>query len=160
MNQLKKVRPKKERVETLKINGVRRIMAKGLGKKVVIGSAIAAAAGYVVGVLTAPKSGKQTRDDLKKAASKKVTEAEKQLKTLHTQLASEITKLNDKLHTLKGASKKKCEELITTSKEVQNKAKDMLSALHDGEVDNPALKSAIQDVKQASKSIKDYLKSK
>jgi gas vesicle protein len=31
-------------------------------KKIAIGASIAALAGYVTGVLTAPKSGKQTRD--------------------------------------------------------------------------------------------------
>jgi gas vesicle protein len=33
-------------------------------KRVAIGSAVAAAAGYVAGVLTAPKSGKATRKDV------------------------------------------------------------------------------------------------
>jgi gas vesicle protein len=39
-------------------------------KRVAIGSGIAAAAGFVAGVLTAPKSGKETRADIKTATNK------------------------------------------------------------------------------------------
>jgi gas vesicle protein len=39
------------------------------GNKLAIGAIIGAAAGIVAGVLTAPKSGKETRDDIKRKAS-------------------------------------------------------------------------------------------
>jgi len=47
-------------------------MAKG---KLLLGTLIGAAAGFVAGVLTAPKSGKETRDELKKKAEAKKSEA-------------------------------------------------------------------------------------
>ena len=47
-------------------------MAKG---KFAIGALIGVAAGFVAGVLTAPKSGKETRDELKKKANDKKSEA-------------------------------------------------------------------------------------
>lgn len=53
-------------------------MSKG---KFAVGALVAAAAGFVAGILTAPKSGKETREDLKYAALKAkdtvVAEAEK-----------------------------------------------------------------------------------
>ncbi len=45
-------------------------MKKDNGKKIAIGTAIGLAAGYVTGILTAPKSGKETRQDIKKIAPK------------------------------------------------------------------------------------------
>jgi gas vesicle protein len=53
-------------------------------KKVAIGSAIAAGVGYLTGILTAPKSGKATRQDIKKATAKKAKEAEKELKKINS----------------------------------------------------------------------------
>jgi gas vesicle protein len=60
---------------------------------------IAAGAGYLVGILTAPKSGRKTRSDIKKTASKAKTEGEKKLKKLHSELREAIdavTKKKDK----------------------------------------------------------------
>jgi gas vesicle protein len=39
-----------------------------MGKKLAVGAIIGAAVGVVAGILTAPKSGKETRDDLKTKA--------------------------------------------------------------------------------------------
>ena len=57
-------------------------MSKG---KVALGAVIGAAAGLVAGILTAPKSGKETRadikkkaDEIKKEAAKKVDETKKE----------------------------------------------------------------------------------
>lgn len=47
-------------------------MTKG---KILLGTIIGVAAGFVTGVLTAPKSGKDTREGLKKKASEKKAEA-------------------------------------------------------------------------------------
>ena len=58
-------------------------MAKNTGKWAA-GAVVAGVAGYVAGILTAPKSGKETREDIKHAATKAKTEAEKKLKELHS----------------------------------------------------------------------------
>jgi len=39
-----------------------------MGKKLALGAVIGAAAGLVAGILTAPKSGRETREDIKKKA--------------------------------------------------------------------------------------------
>ena len=51
-----------------------------------LGTAVAAAVGYLAGVLSAPKSGKETRKDIARTASKARIEGEKQLKNLHSEL--------------------------------------------------------------------------
>ena len=59
--------------------------------KWVIGASLLAAAGYLAGLLSAPRSGKRTRKKLAKSASRARIESEKQLKQLH----SELNKLLD-----------------------------------------------------------------
>ena len=56
----------------------------GVVKKLAIGAAISAVLGYIAGILTAPKSGKETRDDIKSKAHETYAAAEKELKKLHT----------------------------------------------------------------------------
>jgi gas vesicle protein len=53
-------------------------------KRVAIGSSLAAVAGYLVGLLTAPKSGKSTRGDIADTAMKSRKESEKELKKLNS----------------------------------------------------------------------------
>src|SRR5689334_16286927 len=55
-------------------------------KRFAIGALIIGAAGYVAGILTAPKSGKETRADIARVTDKGMAEAEKHLKKLHTEL--------------------------------------------------------------------------
>jgi gas vesicle protein len=54
-------------------------MSKG---KIALGAVVGAVAGVIAGFLTAPKSGKETRADLKRKAGELKKEAEKRTKEL------------------------------------------------------------------------------
>ncbi|HYH75624.1 MAG TPA: YtxH domain-containing protein [Candidatus Saccharimonadales bacterium] len=123
-----------------------------------IGAAIAAVAGYVAGVLTAPKSGKETRDDIKQATENGMLEAEKQLKKLHTQMANLITEATTQAEALKGAAQKDMHLAIEKTTVAKEKAREMLSALHEGDAQDKDLKKAIKDANKALEHLKDYLK--
>ncbi len=87
-------------------------MAKG---KFALGAIIGAIAGGIAGILTAPKSGKETRADLKDKAGKAKLEAE--LKASKVKLDAQ-TKLDDasrKAHEKLEEAKAKKEELQTRS---------------------------------------------
>jgi gas vesicle protein len=60
-------------------------------KGIAVGSGLAALAGFLAGLLTAPKSGKATRNDIKKAAENSRSQGEKDLKKLHKDLDSIIS---------------------------------------------------------------------
>lgn len=126
--------------------------------KVVIGTAVAAAAGYVAGVLTAPKSGKQTRKDISKKASKAKTDGEKQLKKLHSELSDQLKKAEKVLSGKKAKADKSFTDAIQKAKDTKDKAKMLLSALHDGDADDPDLKNTINDAKKAKSNLLKYLK--
>lgn len=58
----------------------------GKSGKIAVSAIIAATAGYVAGILTAPKSGKETRKDIQDKALKAKREAEARLKALYSDI--------------------------------------------------------------------------
>lgn len=129
-------------------------------KSLAIGTMIAGAAGYVAGILTAPKSGRATRNDLKDAADKTVSETEKHLKTLHTELNELLDESKIRSSDLKGKTKTELDELTVMATDAKQKAREILSALHEGETDNKELKKAMDEAHKAAKHLKAFLKKK
>jgi gas vesicle protein len=127
-------------------------------KRWALGAVIAAVAGYVAGILTAPKSGKETRQDIKEGVEQGVAEAEKQLKKLHTQLSETIGLAKEKADTLKGTAQKDLQMAIDKSSAIKEKARELLSALHEGGADDKDLQKAIKDANKAVDHLKTYLK--
>jgi gas vesicle protein len=119
-------------------------MAKTL-KNLAIGTVIAGAAGYVAGILTAPKSGKETRNDITDVTQRGVTEAEKDLKKLHTELASLLDEAKDKSGDLGDKTQKDLTDLLSKAKDTKEKAREMLSAIHEGGAEDKDLRKAIAD---------------
>lgn len=127
-------------------------------KRVAIGATIAAAAGFVAGILTAPKSGKQTRDDIKEATSKGIAEAEKELKKLHTELGKVIDEAKAKSDVLSGKAQQEFEKLVEKAGDTKEKLREVLSAVHEGNAEDADLKRALKDANNALDHLKDYLK--
>jgi len=127
-------------------------------KRWALGAFFAAIAGYVAGILTAPKSGKETRQDIKEAAEKGISEAEKQLKKLHTQLAALMNEAKDKATTLQGAAQKELQMVIDKTNVAKEKARMLLSASHEGKADDKDLQKAIDEANKALEHLQKYLK--
>src|SRR3954462_16016028 len=127
-------------------------------KRLAIGSAIAAAAGYVAGVLTAPKSGKQTRKDIKQAKDRGMAEAEKELKKLLTELDKVINDAKGNGGKLGIRAQKELGDLLTKAKHTKEKTREVLSAIHEGDAADKDLKRAVKDANAALKHLRDYLK--
>src|SRR5690348_10141004 len=132
-------------------------MAKGTFKKLALGTAIAAVAGYVAGILTAPKSGKETRADIKDAASKGITEAEKQLKKAHTELSNMIDEAKLKGAHMSDKARKELDALVDKSKVTKEKAREVLSAIHEGDAEDQDLQRAIKEATNAINHLRTYL---
>lgn len=119
---------------------------------------LAGVAGYLVGVLTAPKSGKETRKDIKDAASHSIAEVEKRLKKAHTDLSSQITKAKEQAKNLQGRTRKELDALVDRATKAKDKARIALSSVHDGEMSDKDLQKAIDDAEKAVEHLKTYLK--
>lgn len=121
-------------------------------KKLAVGTLFAAAAGYIAGVLTAPKSGKETRDELMAAWA----EGEKKLKQLHTELTSLISQAKEQKAKLKGDAQKGYDQAFNQAQKAREKAREVLSAVHEGEVQDKDLKQAIDEAKKAVQHLRAY----
>jgi len=126
-------------------------------KKLALGTMIAAAAGYLAGILTAPKSGKETRNDIKTAAENGVHEAERQLKKLHTELNTVIAEASTRLGELNGKARTELQKAMDSTTTVKEKAREILSAVHEGHADDKDLKKAIAEAEKALNHLRSFL---
>jgi gas vesicle protein len=127
-----------------------------LAKKFAIGALITGVVGYIVGILTAPKSGKETREAIKDKAYETYTAAEKELKKLHTELTDVIDEVSDRITSFKNS--KEVSGALDKGRDAKQKAREVLSTLHDGEANDKDLKKAISDATSAIEHLRDFLR--
>src|SRR5690606_15383305 len=102
-------------------------------------------AGYVAGILTAPKSGKETRQDIKDTAVKGMREAERTLKKLHTELNDVLAEASERAGKLTGKAKEELETAANATRKAKETAREVLSAVHEGKAEDKELEKAVKD---------------
>jgi gas vesicle protein len=127
-------------------------------KKLAVGAAVAAAVGYVVGILTAPKSGKATRRELKQNAKKGIDEAEKEVQKLHAELDGLVADMAKKRDELGDKTSSELNELIEKAKLAKTKASEMLKAIKTGDAEDAELQKAVAEANKAIDHVRKYLK--
>lgn len=126
-------------------------------KSVAIGASIAAAAGYIAGILTAPKSGKQTRQDIQVAAHKGVKEAEAEVKKLQVELEDIGKEAKKRGGELSDKANQELHELVAKAKVAKDKTTTMIVAVKKGEAEDAELQKALIQAHNAVKNIRKYL---
>lgn len=109
--------------------------------------------GYAAGLLTAPRSGKQTRRRIKKEAKSSVNDMEKQLKVVYKDTKQYLDKLAEdspKVTT-------KLKEAKSTAQKSQTKVKQLLSAIHGEDNFDDDLESALKSAKTSLDNLKHYI---
>lgn len=129
-------------------------------RSLAVGTIIAAGAGYVAGLLTAPKSGRDTRKDVRQAALKAKSEAERKLKLAHSELNQLLDQAGDVAKKSKGKLDAEMEKARGQAEVVRQKTRELLSAVHEGEAEDRDLQKAINEVKQATSHLKKYIEKK
>jgi gas vesicle protein len=127
-------------------------------KKVAIGTVIAAGAGYLAGILTAPKSGKETRKDIKETADKGIAASEKTLKQIYSQLNDATTRSKVQVKKLSGKAKKDLQVAIDFADTAKKKAGEILSDLHEGKPQDKNFQKALSEAQKAIDNLKIYFK--
>lgn len=122
-------------------------------KKWALSAVLAAIGGYLAGILTAPKSGKETRQDIKDETVKLKVEAEKKLKELHTELDTVINEGQKKAGELKATAK----TALAHAETVKTKVRELLSRIHSGEADSSEFDAAIKEASKALENLKKYV---
>ena len=132
-------------------------MAKD-GKKIAAGAVIGAAAGLIAGVLFAPKSGKETRQDISDGAKKTVKVAEKKLRHVHDDLSRQVDKAEKVVIEAGAKVKSEAVEVLKTAKKSRDQAATVLAALRSGNSTDEDLDIAIKNAMSSVDSIKKYFK--
>lgn len=127
-------------------------------RKIAIGSTIAGVAGYLAGILTAPKSGEQTRKDIANKAGDIKDDATGQLEDLNDELKDLIQSTKVKTLTLSSTARAEFNEAVVRAKDAQNKASQVLKAAKAGEAEDPDLNKAAKQARQALKNLGKFLK--
>lgn len=127
-------------------------------KLVAIGGVVAGAVGYLAGLLTAPKSGKETRTDIKNTANDTYAKAEKELKKLNNELSKAIDEAKIKGDKLSAKAKNEVSELIEKAKDTKEKVREVISAIHEGDAEDKDLKKAVKEAKNALDALNSYFK--
>lgn len=123
-----------------------------------LGAAAAAGIGFIAGVLSAPRSGKRTRQKLAKSASKAKVDSEKQLKKLYSELNDNLGEAEKRLKTAKAGANQELKKQVAAAKKTKDKVKLLLSALHNGDADDPDLKVMIDEAKNAKANLAKFFK--
>jgi gas vesicle protein len=132
--------------------------ANNVGKKLAIGTLVAGVAGYVAGILTAPQSGKATREDIAEKAVEVKDDSLDQLEDLEDQLRDLIYKAKSKTVALSSQARVEFNEAVIKAKDAQNKATYAAKAFRAGEADDPELNKAVKQARQAQKNLAKYFK--
>jgi gas vesicle protein len=122
-----------------------------------LGGLLLAALGYLAGILTAPKSGKDTRKDIQRTALKAKTLTEKELKTVHSELNDLIEKAKLSTKKVSSAVKLNLDDAIIAAQDAREKVREILSAFHEGEPEDKDLKRAMKEAKNAIDHLKKYV---
>ena len=127
-------------------------------KRVAIGAVFTGIGGYVAGILTAPKSGRETRQDIKEVAVTTTAEAEKRLKELHTELNNLLRQAKAKSSKYTGRAKTEYDRLVGVTDRAKQKAREILSAIHEGDAEDKDLKKVVKETREAVKHLEAFLK--
>lgn len=126
--------------------------------KLALGAIVAAGVGFVAGILTAPRSGKQTRKKLGQSASKARVEGEKQLKQLHSELQNLIKEAESQVKKSKIKVDEQFKKQLENSKKTKQKVKMIISAIHSGEATDPDLQKMLAEAKKAKTNLSKFIK--
>lgn len=125
-------------------------------RNVAVGGVVLAGLSYLAGILTAPKSGRETRKDISNAAHKALTEAERRLKVVHSELNELMDELGVKAGKGKDLVNKELQAALAQAESVKKKTRELLSAIHEGEAADKDLDEAVKEVKAAIKHLKTF----
>lgn len=125
--------------------------------KLALGGLLLAGLGYLAGILTAPKSGKETRKDIQRTATKAKNDAEKKLKQAHAELTDVIDQAKSKASAATGKVKAELDSVIEKAVAVKDRARGVLSAVHEGESDDRDLQKAVSEANKAVDHLKKYI---
>jgi gas vesicle protein len=127
------------------------------GSKFALGALIGAGIGLVTGFLTAPKSGRETRADIKQGAVAARDELEQKFASAHDELNQHIAAGKTAAAEFVGKAKQDLDSALESAKQVQGKAAEVARSLKKGEATDPDLEKVRADIEKTLKHLKSFL---
>ncbi len=127
-------------------------------RKVAMGAMVGAAAGFVAGVLLAPKSGKETREDLKNSGKKLAHEADRHAKRLLTELSDTVDKATSELSRATDQVKEELGKQASRAVRSRDQLATVMTAVRSGNSSDEDLDIAVKNAQNALDSLRKYLK--
>lgn len=131
---------------------------KEKNKGLAAGAAIGAVLGVITGILFAPKSGKETRKDLKDAAEKAGERFSVEAKKLEEEITALLDKADDMIKSTSTTVSSKLSELEVQAKDAQAKLVTLYKSVRAGKAEDAELDEALQKAKESRDALKSYLK--
>lgn len=133
-------------------------MDKREKKGLAIGALLGAVVGVITGILFAPKSGKETRKDIKDAAGKAADTLVQEAHKLQDDAKELIEKTESKIKQLKGKAGDVAKDHVKEIKHTTENVRTAVRAFKDGKASDKDLNDAIKQAKAAHSALKTYLK--
>jgi gas vesicle protein len=132
-------------------------MGKSTSKKVATAAVLGLAIGYAAGLLTAPKSGKETRDDISDASQKAYNQMQKKLRSLNSELSDAIEQAKSQMGSLKKRSRDDLAGLIDSAQKAQAKVTKLIRSMHRGTASGEDVEEAIASAKEARDELEKFI---
>ncbi len=133
-------------------------MDKQEKKGIAIGAVAGAVAGVVAGILFAPKSGKETRKDIKVATEKTINKAKAEAEKLRDEVAELLEKIESKVSEVKGKTSESAKEHIAEAKKAMSNLSTAIKSFKSGSANDKDLETAILKAKESKEALKAFLK--
>ncbi|MGH7195968.1 MAG: YtxH domain-containing protein [Candidatus Saccharimonadales bacterium] len=130
---------------------------KNQTKKLAVGTSMAAAAGFVAGILTAPRSGQKTINQLKKSGQKGLRRADSQYAKTQDQLNQALDDAKLEAAKLSGKAKDELNDAAAKAQLAKDKTQTVFDSVRRGATSDKDLQKALDNAKSALKNLKDYL---
>ncbi len=129
-------------------------------KKVGLALLVGVAAGYALGILTAPKSGKETRNDIKETGSKAYKAAEIKLKGSYEDLSAVIARATEQTKKFSLKSREQLDSLLASAHDAQGRVMQLIASVRSGDATKELLEDTIVAAEVAKDKLQDFIAEK
>jgi gas vesicle protein len=123
----------------------------------IIGAAAIGAVSYLAGILTAPKKGSETIDDIRHASVKAKIGLEKSLKKLYSDSSQQIERALCVNHNLTAQTKTELDSMVTALKNVKESIKNYLTSIRDGDIEESEITLLLTDGRNNTQRLKLFI---
>ena len=126
-------------------------------RNIVFSAVVIGAASYLAGILTAPKKGSETREDIRHASVNAKISLEKSLKKLYADSSRQIERALNVNHELTKQTKRELDLLIASVKHATEKIKIYLTSIRDGDIEEEEITLLLTDGRDNTERLKLFV---